>query len=119
MNIELAKKVVAYIEAHPDEHDQGDFVTKDWDNACGTTACIAGHAMLLSGQYTIAMNEDHWPRLVEAKSHIRALMLADRAEDLLDITMYEREKLFFELQDNDEALAYLKELIDNAERAEK
>jgi hypothetical protein len=41
-NDELIDKVLHYIENHPDEWDQ-----ETW--FCGTTACFAGRALLMSG----------------------------------------------------------------------
>jgi len=43
MNIELAKKVLAQIESHPETWDQG-----QWH--CGTAHCFAGWVQILSGQ---------------------------------------------------------------------
>lgn len=47
LNVPLAEKVLAMIDAHPEKHDQEYWL----DPVCGTTACIAGHAMLASGEY--------------------------------------------------------------------
>lgn len=40
----LIDKVLTYLKEHPKEWEQGSWVTD-----CGTQACFAGHAMLLSG----------------------------------------------------------------------
>lgn len=45
MNIPLLREVQAHILAHPEELDM-----RTWTGACGTTACICGHAALLSGK---------------------------------------------------------------------
>lgn len=42
----LIDKVLGYIREHPQEWDQRFWGEK---NVCGTRACFAGHAMLLSG----------------------------------------------------------------------
>ena len=47
LNVPLAEKVLAMIDAHPEMHDQNWWLEPE----CGTTACIAGHAMLASGEY--------------------------------------------------------------------
>jgi hypothetical protein len=57
-NAELAYRVLDHIDAHPEQHDQGDFVRKHGDALtisadampCGTTACFAGWTALLCGQ---------------------------------------------------------------------
>lgn len=60
----LINKVMDYLREHPKEWDQRYWVES---TACGTTACFAGHTMLLSG-YTVDrvkrgcdedLNEDH------------------------------------------------------------
>lgn len=43
-NVELLQQTMQYILDHPKEHDQSAFV-----NTCGTAACFAGRAALLSG----------------------------------------------------------------------
>jgi hypothetical protein len=45
-NIELAKLILKQIDAFPESFDMNSWVAV---SPCGTVACIAGHAMLLSG----------------------------------------------------------------------
>lgn len=45
-NAELAYRVLDHIEAHPEEWYQGRWYS---ELSCGTTACFAGHAVLLAG----------------------------------------------------------------------
>lgn len=47
-NVELLEATMQHILDHPKEHDQATFV-----NTCGTAACFAGRAALLSG-WTVA-----------------------------------------------------------------
>jgi hypothetical protein len=46
VNRELLERTMQYIEDHPEEHYQGMWFMK---TECGTTACFAGWACLLSG----------------------------------------------------------------------
>lgn len=46
MNTELMKQVRDQIFLFPETHNQETFISE-----CGTTQCMAGHAMLLSGEY--------------------------------------------------------------------
>jgi hypothetical protein len=46
-NAELAYRVLDHIDAHPEQWNQGLWVTKV---ECGTAACFAGWACLLSGE---------------------------------------------------------------------
>lgn len=57
-NVELAQRIHDQITQHPDQHDQGTWCSLPGvdatdavgaDNMCGTTACVAGWAMLFSG----------------------------------------------------------------------
>lgn len=56
-NAELAYRVLDHIDAHPERHDQSDFVRSAVNTPsitadrmpCGTTACFAGWTVLLSG----------------------------------------------------------------------
>lgn len=46
-NAELAYKVLDHIDAHPEQWNQGVYIGKA---ECGTVACFAGWACLLSGE---------------------------------------------------------------------
>lgn len=53
-NIPLLRKVLEQIDAHPELHDQGSFDATAYDdrsNACGTSHCVAGWAIVLSDGY--------------------------------------------------------------------
>jgi hypothetical protein len=43
-NVELLQRTMQYIKDHPERHKQSRFITE-----CGTAACYAGWAALLSG----------------------------------------------------------------------
>lgn len=58
-NNELIDKVLSYLKDHPQEWLQDSWVTD-----CGTQACFAGHAMLLSG-YGIGYSTEHWGHEIE------------------------------------------------------
>lgn len=50
---ELAQKVLDHVEAHPEQHDNSIWVntgqtTVEQGSLCGTTACLAGWAVLLN-----------------------------------------------------------------------
>lgn len=46
INVPLMRKVLEHITEHPEEHDQQSWAEK---TACGTTYCMAGHAVLMAG----------------------------------------------------------------------
>lgn len=115
LNIPFARKVVEYIEAHPDEHEQATFA-KRAINGCGTTACIAGHALLLSGEYDLTAEWDFAGEFdFIQKSTGEIVVASDHAQALLGVDEVQQETLFFTLQDEDEALDFLRELIVDAE----
>jgi hypothetical protein len=46
INVPLLRKTLEYITAHPEEHDQRNWGVK---TACGSSYCLAGHAVVLAG----------------------------------------------------------------------
>lgn len=70
MNKELLERVARHIEANPEE-----FSMDEWD--CGTTACIAGWALRLSGENWRAVG-------------------STEPEDLIDITYEQGSALFYQ-----------------------
>lgn len=48
-NLDLLDAVVAHIEAHPEQHNQGEWI-------CGTAACVAGRTVLMSGWKPVYFN---------------------------------------------------------------
>lgn len=83
MNLDKLDAAIAYIEAHPGEHDQ-----MTWLEArCGTTACLAGHVALLNGG-------------VPAESGLvlvngRRVHVSDYANEVLDLSHDQHERLFY------------------------
>ncbi len=51
---ELAEKVLEYVTAHPELHDQRNWISNSAvsPNRCGTTACLAGWAVVLNAKNT-------------------------------------------------------------------
>jgi hypothetical protein len=57
VNVQLLEQTMRHIIDHPETHDQGIWVSDKED--CGTTACFAGWACLLSGakQYDVTLSQ--------------------------------------------------------------
>lgn len=55
--IDLLRKALARIEAEPQTFDMLNWVAASDESPCGTTACLAGHVLLASGQWEIATQE--------------------------------------------------------------
>lgn len=131
MNIDLAKKVYAHITAHPDQFDMDQFADVAPDSECGTSACIAGWAQVLSGQFKIVvkpmLDNDGNPVV----RHGHPVQYADfervagqptpddednhdMGRELLGITDDQAHELFY-TDSNAEAVQLLHHLIDEAQ----
>lgn len=108
VNVQLAEKVLAKIHAHPEMHYQGTWI----DEECGTTACIAGHAMLASGEYVREQDEDGIWRFVNKKTGVRPDYRATGAR-LLGIDHDASINIFMDT-DNSRAIHKLQSLVDEA-----
>lgn len=94
-NAELAYAVLDHIDAHPEQWNQGVWV-RIRVRGCGTAACFAGWASLLSGDEPY----EHWSSDNGASSEIRSAetgrirQVRNRARDLLRITDWQADDLF-------------------------
>jgi hypothetical protein len=55
VNIPELERVIAFLEDHPDQHDQ-----KHWLNECGTAGCLAGWTAMLNGYRAISHDTFGW-----------------------------------------------------------
>lgn len=88
-NWDLLDRAIAHIDAHPEEHNQREWV-------CGTTACIAGHMVMLADGLTFAELNDFregtgrfeagWSDLPTVSGRARELLNND---DLAEAVFYE------------------------------
>lgn len=84
MNLEKLDQAIAYIEAHPEEHDQAAWLER-WD--CGTVACLAGHvALLASGTPSCS----GWVLMDGEERHVE-----DVAREVLDLTEEQADRFFY------------------------
>lgn len=117
-NADLAYRVLDYIEAHPEQHNQATFIfgygnlpVLSKDNApCGTTACFAGWTVLLTGHQIVVKN----PVTTRVRRGNTLVPIDEFAADLLGIDMRALEgggayDLFYEA-------ASLEEVRDDIER---
>lgn len=118
MDAVLGRKVLDYVTAHRDEFDMKVFGIRG--TACGTVACLAGHAMLLSG-YSLAeagggypfSRPDGTPVFDEASEATRLLALTDE-EYYGD---WQEPATLFGPQNDDYAIGRLRSLVEAAEAA--
>lgn len=100
MNRELLREAYLYSVAHPEEHDQSYFYYIDRD-ACGTSACIGGRALLLAG-YQLRYRDDNYdyPVLeVVTPSGRAATNVASAAVAVCGLTEEQADELFFNAGD--------------------
>lgn len=116
INIENAKRVLAKIKAEPETHSQ-----KQWARRtpCGTTACIAGHAVIEIGcaspifDYKIFDGSEIAGACQTPDGETHAIF--DFAAELLGLEEDVAHDLFY-LTNNQEAINELERLIAEAER---
>lgn len=112
LNIPYARKVLEHLIAHPEEHRQAHYGDR---TACGTTACIAGTAIMMDPNCTIqwAINGLMAPPLI----HGFEVDMDMHAAKLLGLTPNDATQLFYEWN-NQRALKKLQAHIDEAERVQ-
>lgn len=89
---QMANDVLAYIEAHPESHDQRFFILNPQENGCGTTMCVAGTAAWL--KYGKGVDD---------------VSVEFEARRLLGLSQGEADVLFYEMS-NERALAKLQKV---------
>jgi hypothetical protein len=91
--------VLGYIEAHPEQHNQSLYGIQ---NECGTTACVAGHAVLMAGDEVEWYNhEDKNQRIMMSVKHDGQWMpVFEAARSVLDLSSQQAIELFY-CWDND------------------
>jgi hypothetical protein len=114
MNTNLASDVMAYITAHPDQHDQEHY-------RCGTKACFAGWAAILNGRswidpagngaYVLATLADDPDRLL-MDSGRPVVHVADAARVDLEISAKQAAALFCGSNNLNDLARILSELQD-------
>jgi hypothetical protein len=131
-NVELLKKVRDKITSDPEHWNQnfwgildGEVVertrkpladrTPEFEISCGTTACIAGWACILSGEpmeWRTAAPDYFQPRLLSATETVHGRDVSVRAAELLGLDEIDAGDLFH-TYDHDEALERLNHLIEH------
>lgn len=80
------RAVVEYIKAHPKEYNQS-----SWHSACGTTACFAGHAQIMSGKSPNRGTARRDARMWLGLTHYEADYLFDCCQRLEVIAGFNRD----------------------------
>src|SRR6476619_6827832 len=94
-NVPLLLKALDHIEHHPDEWDQEKWI-------CGTTACFAGHAVLIDGGVPapdrngvfVKARDDDDPECVFQRPEGAITAVRDRATRILRLTRWRAGFLF-------------------------
>lgn len=101
MNTELMIKVRDHIVAHPEQHDQATWAEK---TECGTTACVAGWALIL-GSPVDAHIFDETGSLPPT--------VAEDAQEILGLTYGQQGALFIGAITHEGAIAGMNALIES------
>lgn len=114
-NIEALEETLAYIEAHPEQHDQSTYGSK---TECETTACFAGTRLLLTGQ----AEHVEWGlcaggRLLAYNEAGEEVSCFEAAQKSLDLTEDQAQALFLKARDLED-VKHVIELIKNGESFE-
>lgn len=107
-NYALIEQVWQYIQDHPRQHRQNSWFSA---NSCGTTACFAGWATLLSGYKTVGVS------LVRRPGGDR-LYVSEVARDLLGLTFEEGKVLFAGSNGRPMMALMVKDLLNGADLQE-
>jgi hypothetical protein len=120
-NFKKLDKVTSYIRKHPEEHSQRNFLVKDKNSPCGTTACLAGTAVLLEPGYTVRWN-DHYDEPAVIDPFQNQVTVSEAAREILGLTWDQAHDLFYAVVHNDGSpvtVYELEEMIDGWRHAEK
>jgi hypothetical protein len=111
----LSGVILDYITKHPEKHDQSDWFKGNYDpdatNSCGTTACVAGYAILFSNdpRFKYEKNVDGRYELVTIKPKSNDVFFDDAGMELLGLASIDASILFYETNNEQarQALEYL------------
>ena len=91
MNLEKLDEAIAYIEAHPEQHDQGSWFAR---SPCGTVACLAGTVALQAG-WSPAWPKRHSAFAYTAEKNGARRTVRSVAREILGATREQESTLFF------------------------
>lgn len=118
LDISFARKVLEYLITHPEEHSQNYFGVQQ---ACGTTACIAGTAVLMDPESAAVWSTERMPKgvMTMVGVHVRGTLMdvEERAAQLLGLDFVDTNSLFYCFNDS-EALDLMASYINQAEAAQ-
>jgi hypothetical protein len=110
VNVAGLEVTMAYIEGHPDEHDQSVWARQRVN--CATAMCFAGVWAALAGAEFV------WPNGAQLTSYCRigetVESISNYAERTLGLTSYDADVLF----DETNTIGQLREMVDALKRGE-
>jgi hypothetical protein len=105
-NKELIERTMQHIVDHPEAHDQRSWIS----NACGTSACFAGWALMLDGVH--AEEVLSWSYQYTGRHHSR---VKKEAGERLGLTPTEAFRLFRDKNTRDMLQLMVKDLLNGEE----
>lgn len=102
----LAQVILDYITLHPERHSQSSWAKGDLTSECGTTACVAGYAILFSDDHRFYIDVDGDLMPIQGKGRVT---FAEAGAQLLGLDAFDQEFLFYNTDNEDarKALGYL------------
>lgn len=111
INTELLEQTMRHIIDHPETHNQG-----IWVSECGTTACFAGWACLLSEMHSV-IKWKNFNGIGDALwiSNYDTMNTYDAATKILGLNGLEADRLFYTGNTVDDIQIIVKDIINNRE----
>lgn len=100
VNLDKLDEALAYIEAHPDEHDQNSWFARRAGGWCGTTRCLGGTLAWLGGWKPAWEGRDRADMVRGPGGQVR--YIRDVAQEILGASDDEAADLFLHADDLDE-----------------
>lgn len=116
INIDMMRRTFEYIEAHPEEHYQGNWVEKGED--CGTTRCFAGTAAHLSPDYAIRLSVEDSYFTCHREEDGEEVEFSRAGAEILGLNDNQAEEMFFDAGTLDDLYALAKQYTGIDFRAE-
>lgn len=125
LNEQMLDLVINFIQLNPDKHDQESWVAVTYDESdgeiCGTTCCVAGHALLLSGDWTLKEVMNHSGEIVDvdivsADDGSTRPHYSREAAKVLGLTTGEADSLFDANNTRDDVLRIVEDIRDGVYR---
>jgi hypothetical protein len=98
-NVQLLRATIDYIDTHPEQHSQD-----DWVNECGTAFCYAGHAALLAGATRPGLEitrENTWYVDTRTLTSVTSRYYSDLDDEVITVSEFAEQQLGLNVNESD------------------